>query len=337
VNRVHFWLIAALFAASCTSQPIVVAEIPVVNVTTAVTTPSTPINLTTIPATFTAVPPFANNTRQTPISTPSMTPPPTQTPQPTPTLQLPFGFRRTIGYSVQNRPINSYQFGDGPITILFVGGIHGGYEWNTILLAYELIDYIVAHPEFVPDEVTLFIIPSANPDGQYLITNHSGRFAVTDVPAATTSGRFNANTVDLNRNWDCQWSSAARWQNEIVAGGTEPFSEPETQALRDFIGEWEPTAVLFWHSAANGIFPGDCGQPFAPSVALANVFGDAAGYPVRANFTSYPVTGDASDWLATQGIASVTVELKTHDALDWEKNLAGVTAVLQHNTTAPQN
>ncbi|MFN2135269.1 MAG: LysM peptidoglycan-binding domain-containing protein, partial [Candidatus Promineifilaceae bacterium] len=33
-------------------------------------------------------------------------------------------------------PIVSYQLGDGETPLILIGGIHGGYEWNTILLAY---------------------------------------------------------------------------------------------------------------------------------------------------------------------------------------------------------
>jgi hypothetical protein len=212
--------------------------------------------------------------------------------------------------------------------------MHGGYEWNTIALAYEAIDYFRANPQAVPDEVTLTIIPSANPDGQFLVTGVDGRFAPGDVAEMTEEemldGRFNANGVDLNRNWDCLWRQSAYWRDQWVDGGTEPFSEPEAQALRDFLLEKKPTAVIFWHSAADGVFGARCGdEPFAPSVQLANVYGLASGYPVFEQFTAYPVTGDATDWLAREGIPAVTVELKTHEALDWAENLAGMTAVLE--------
>lgn len=40
--------------------------------------------------------------------------------------------------------------------------IHGGYEWNTVLLAYERIDNFTAHPREIPDSEILHIIPCAN-------------------------------------------------------------------------------------------------------------------------------------------------------------------------------
>ena len=48
--------------------------------------------------------------------------------------------RQIIGASVQGREIDSYTYGKGETHLMFVGGIHGGYEWNSVLLAYTFID-----------------------------------------------------------------------------------------------------------------------------------------------------------------------------------------------------
>jgi predicted deacylase len=235
-----------------------------------------------------------------------------------------------LGHSVQQRPIMAYRFGNGPTRLVFVGGIHGGYEWNTILLAYAAVDYLQANPEVVPAAVTVYIITSANPDGQYLATGVEGRFNAADVAGDTFAGRFNANGVDLNRNWDCNWTPEALWRNEPISGGPAPFSEPENRLLRDFLLQQQPAAVIFWHSAANGVFAAGCPNLYRPSRQLAEIYGRAAGYPVYDFFTSYAVTGDATDWLATQGIPAITVELISHQAIDWSKNRAGLTAVINH-------
>ena len=49
---------------------------------------------------------------------------------------------KVIGTSVQGRKIESYTYGNGETHIAFVGGIHGGYEWNSVLLAYQFVDYL---------------------------------------------------------------------------------------------------------------------------------------------------------------------------------------------------
>jgi hypothetical protein len=253
--------------------------------------------------------------------------PPTSTLRPTPTL-IPVAITETIGVSAGGRPIVSYQFKNGPNKIVFVGGIHGGYEWNSILLAYEAIDHFRRRLDEIPDSATLYIIPSANPDGQYAVTGLEGRFKPGDVISDTVPGRFNDNSVDLNRNWDCLWEPQGLWRERIVDAGSEPFSEPETVALRDFLLAQQPAAVVFWHSQADGVYGSGCGDVFLPALELAHVYGQAAGYVVHESFDEYAISGDSGDWLATQAIPAVTVELSTHEHTEFGQNLAGMLAVL---------
>jgi len=282
---------------------------------------------------------------EAPTVTPKATAEPTVTPAPsiTPTPRLTVtetrpaptataGFLETslVGESFNGLPINDYRIGRGEINIVLVGAIHGGYEWNTSLLAYETIDYFLANPEMLPPSITLHIIPAANPDGLYAVTNRVGRFTAGEVISDTVPGRLNGRNVDLNRNWDCLWAPTAIWRNTPVSGGEYPFSEPENQALRDFILALEPAIVLFWHSAANGVFAAGCPETHVPSYQLATIYGQAAGYPIYEGFYHYPITGDAGDWLAAQGIPTISVELETHESLDWEQNLAGLFALLDH-------
>jgi g-D-glutamyl-meso-diaminopimelate peptidase len=240
----------------------------------------------------------------------------------------------TLGFSGNNRPIERYTFGSGPAQIVFVGSIHGGYEWNTTVLAYQAIDYFAAFPDLVPETVTLHIIPTVNPDGIYRVTQKEGRISSNDIPSsdplAAFPGRFNANEVDLNRNWECNWSETALWRDQEISGGAAPFSEVENQVLRDFVTQPGIAAVIFWHSAAAIVSPGRCNEEaYEPANELAEVYSAAAGYPVQ-YFLAYEITGDASDWLATQDIPSIAVELTDHFDTEWPKNLAGILAVLAY-------
>ncbi len=234
-----------------------------------------------------------------------------------------------IGMSVLGRPIEVYTFGTGINTLILVGGIHGGYEWNTTVLAYELIDYLKANPNIVPTAVTLYIIPAANPDGIYIVTGKTGPITSTDVISKDNfPARFNARGVDLNRNWDCDWSPTAYWRDQPVSGGDSPFSEIENQILRDFIRQQgQVDVVLFWHSQATLVSPGSCRQDHPPSIEMATTFARAANYPLQ-GFSAYEITGDASDWLAKNDIPSFSVELTTHETTDWERNREGVLALL---------
>lgn len=261
------------------------------------------------------------------IDSPTMTETPLESgPELTPAPKSPAIF--SLGHSAEGRPIMAHQFNEGPQEIIVVGGIHGGYEWNTILLAYELIDYFNGNQGLIPETITLTIIPSANPDGQFLVTGKDGRFSPADVAADSTPGRFNANGVDLNRNWDCQWQPQATWRDQTVSAGTAPFSEPENVILRDLFLSRQPAAVIFLHSAANAIFAAGCPETHLESMLLAQTYGDASGYAVHEGFSSYPITGDAGDWLTTQHIPTMTVELIDHYATEFSRNLPGMLAVI---------
>lgn len=240
----------------------------------------------------------------------------------------------SIGTSVDGHDIMAYRYGTGDTELLFVGGIHGGYEWNTTAVAYELMDYLEAHPGVVPENVRVTVIPVLNPDGLDAVVGTTGRFSLADVPASETQtipGRFNGNTVDLNRNFDCDWQSEGVWQNRTVDGGTAAFSEPESQAVRDYVAAHRPDAVVVWYSAAGGVFASSCHNGVSPETsALANLYGQASGYPVYQEFDFYTITGDMVNWLAKNDIPAISVLLTNHRDTEWDKNKAGIEALFSH-------
>lgn len=255
------------------------------------------------------------------------------------TIPAPDPQKEVVGTSTQGRVIESYTFGTGETHILFVGGIHGGYEWNSVLLAYTFIDYLTEHPELIPKNVTVTVIPSANPDGLFAIIGKEGVFTLSDIPKDTGipgTGRFNAHEVDLNRNFDCKWKPESTWRGKVVSAGTQAFSEPESQAIRNVVLAQKPQAVIFWHSQANAVYASECENGILPNTLnLMNTYAKAAQYKAVDSFDAYPVTGDAEGWLASINIPAITVELATHETIEWEKNLAGVTAVLTQFSTSP--
>jgi len=254
-------------------------------------------------------------------------------PEPAPIVEPVSGpVEKTIGTSVQGRAIKSYTYGSGTTHLAFVGGIHGGYEWNSVLLAYQMMDHLAANPTLIPANQKVTIIPSANPDGVFKIIGKEGRFALADVPTGDQSvGRFNANGVDLNRNFDCKWQSEATWRGNKVGAGTAAFSEPEARAIRDFMLAEKPKAAIFWHSQANAVYASECTAGVLPETrAIMNAYATAAGYKAIDTFDAYPVTGDVEGWLASINIPAITVELSTHETIEWEKNLAGAKALFSH-------
>src|SRR5690606_34963315 len=71
----------------------------------------------------------------------------------------------TIGVSGQGRPITAVRIGNGPRKFVLLGNTHGGPEANTYRLVAALAEHFRAHPEEVPSSVSLYIVPTINPDG----------------------------------------------------------------------------------------------------------------------------------------------------------------------------
>ncbi len=238
---------------------------------------------------------------------------------------------KVIGKSVEGRNIEAYSYGSGDNHILFVGGVHGGYEWNSVVLAETVIKNIENGTLVIPESVTVSVIPNLNPDGVYAVLGMTGGFSTSEAlaiaPSAVAKGRFNANEVDLNRNFDCKWAPESTWRGAAVSAGTAAFSEPEAITLRDFVLEVKPSAVVFWHSQANNVYASECHEGVLPeTLSLMKAYATAGNYGAVESFDAYPITGDAEGWLASIGIPAVTVELETRDSIEWERNLAGINA-----------
>ncbi len=219
------------------------------------------------------------------------------------------------GRSFNGRPLAAYRLGYGSVRRALIGGLHGGYEWNTTVLMSQTLEYLVASPDSIPEELTLYIIPLANPDG-------------AAAGSDRVAGRMNGNGVDLNRNWDYRWQTTATHGVHPVGAGAFPFSEPETAALRDFILGRGIGAAIFYHSAAAEVYSG-AGTDTSGTVALAKALAAKTGYRYAPEgIPDQITTGNAIDWLTTQGITALEIELPTHADIDWEPNLKAILAFM---------
>jgi len=250
--------------------------------------------------------------------------PPTQSltlPTPTPRQSLPsptpqFHERRLLGYSQEGRPIVAHRFGWGKVKVALVGDIHGGTEENTYRLMVAIVSYYQKNPDQLSPQVTLWVIPTINPDGLAQET------------------RLNSRGVDLNRNADTDQDGCPEndWSPDIFhseehlrgGGGKYPFSEVETRILRDFLVDAQ--VVISYHSQAGLVLAGGCGE--GPSRQLAHLLAEATGYE-EAESIGYPVTGSIVDYLAFQGVAAAEVELTNKSETELERNLEGIEAVME--------
>lgn len=223
----------------------------------------------------------------------------------------------TVGYSVSGRPIEVYKFGNGEHEKMIVAGIHGGYEWNTIALADELIRHIYDNPEIIPNDVTLYIMRNMNPDG--------------DARDHGIDGRVNDHGVDLNRNfpanWVKEWDRTGCWVLTPTTGGPSPGSEPETRAVMYFLQSHNIETLISYHSAALGVFPG--GVPWEEdSKKFAKALGKATNYPYPPLDTGCVYTGTLADYAVERGITAVDMELSTHKFTDFEQNVKALEVLL---------
>lgn len=96
--------------------------------------------------------------------------------------------------------------------VLIVAGIHGDEQAAINGLFFMLDDYIrgnSSHLDFL-NNFTIHVVPCANPDGY------------------NNSTRLNANSVNINRNFDISWVQSSE-------SGTYAADQPETQAIQTWI------------------------------------------------------------------------------------------------------
>ncbi|MDQ2691056.1 MAG: hypothetical protein M3Y68_03410, partial [Chloroflexota bacterium] len=96
-----------------------------------------------------------------------------------------------------------------------------------------------------------------------------------------------------------------------------------------FIRHREIEALISYHSAALGVFPG--GVPWtADSKRLARALAEATGYPYPPVDTGCEYTGTLADWAVENGVgAAVDMELRNHRDIDFEENVKALQVFLE--------
>lgn len=203
---------------------------------------------------------------------------------------------KVIGYSVLGRPIIAYYYGSGPTTILFTGGIHGNEQSGKYLMQ-EWTYHLDSNAYKIPSDRRVVVVPNVNPDG------------------TATSTRYNANNVNLDRNFaSTDWQANIDSSSGIVigGGGTSPMSEPETKALANLTTNLQPRLEVSFH--AQGSLVGanqrgnsiDIGNLYAASVGYGSMIGNAE------ETMGYTITGEYEEWAGEQyGTPAILIELPT--------------------------
>lgn len=158
------------------------------------------------------------------------------------------------------------------------------------------------------DHTELYFVPCMNPDG-YIYNQ-------TTMPTGggmwRKNRRDNSNGtlgVDLNRNYGHLWgyddSGSSPNPNAATYRGSAPFSEPETQALRDFCLTHHFSVALNYHTYGNLLIYPWSHLPSSPTpdhdwfthTANQLTWHNRFKYGTSNETVGYLTNGDANDWL----------------------------------------
>jgi len=246
----------------------------------------------------------------------------------------------TIGTSIEGRVIVALKVSDNvdldedePEVLIM--GCHHARELMSVEVPIYLARYLLENystssqvTELV-DEREIWIAPMINPDGHvYVQYNHAGDWWTWWRKNRRNNGDGSYG-VDLNRNYGYMWGyddvGSSPDPGSVVYRGTGPFSEPETQAVRDFCAARQFSVALSYHSYGELIlFPWGYAPIYTDDhelfVALSDSLKRGNDYTPgnTAMGTIYVTNGDSDDWAygdttAKNRIFSLTVELNTYE------------------------
>ncbi len=198
----------------------------------------------------------------------------------------------SVGTSVQGRAIYAYYFGTGSKKIVFFGSMHGT-ESNTKTLLFNWIDELEANNTKIPSDKTIIVVPTFNPDGNANRT------------------RFNANGVDLNRNFPSStWTAGTYFLSGYYpfGGGTSPLSEPESTAIKNLVSNQSPYLTVSYHAAAGYVIPSNTSYAISMGHTYSNMSGYSYVAPGASGAFTYDITGTFEEWMEEQGKNVLVVE-----------------------------
>lgn len=250
------------------------------------------------------------------------------------TLRPDLASKLDLGTSLEGRTIFGLRItgpGDaaGRPGLLFNGCQHAR-EWISVMVPVYVADRLVrdydtdAAVQALVDSAVFYIVPIVNPDGYQYSWDEDRLWRKNRRPNG--GGSFG---VDNNRNWGYQWgldSGSSSNPNSQVYRGPAPFSEPETQRMRDFIvAHPDILAHIDFHSYSQLVLspwgyvaaapPSPHDATFdalnqAMAAAMFDLHGQTyVGGPIGS--TLYLASGGSVDWSwGDRGIFAWTIELR---------------------------
>ncbi len=232
---------------------------------------------------------------------------------------------QSVGSSIQGRPIYMLKISDNVALDeeepeVLIMGCHHAREIMSVeiplLFAQYLLTNYGSNPEVTAlvDTREIFIVPMVNPDGHVYVQHHH------EAPwfqwwrknrRDNGDGTFG---VDPNRNYSYKWGYDNIGSSPVTSSwtyrGTGPFSEPETQAIRDFCQSRHIALALSYHSYGEMLlYPWGYYHGYTTQHELCKALGDTLtdfnGYAPGnvATGVIYLTNGTTDDWAYGDSIA----------------------------------
>ncbi len=221
----------------------------------------------------------------------------------------------SVGTSIEGRDLWVMKLSDNPDVDedepeVFYNGLHHAREPVSAELLLYTIDYLTdnygSDPEVtdILDGRELYFLPVVNPDG----------YVYNETTSPDGGGMWRKNRrdngdgtygVDPNRNYGYMWGydnlGSSPYTSAVDYRGTGPFSEPEIQAVRDFVESREFTIIMNYHSYSNlFLYPWGYDQIYTPDNLYFKAIADSAtsfnGYAPSPGWGLYVTNGASDDW-----------------------------------------
>jgi hypothetical protein len=222
-----------------------------------------------------------------------------------------------IGTSIQGRPIYAVKISDNPNVnenepqVQLNALIHAREPQAMMTIMYYmyyLLENYGTDPEvtYLVNNREIYFIPCINPDGYEYNrqTNPSGGGMWRKNRRLNSDNSYG---VDLNRNFGYMWginnTGSSGTPSSDTYRGTAPFSEPETQAIRDFTNTKSFKTTLNYHTYSNLLlYPwGYVSTPTPDNAIFVEYSTDMVAYNGYENgqppIILYDVNGSSDDWM----------------------------------------
>ncbi len=176
--------------------------------------------------------------------------------------------------------------------------------WQLNFLSWLLENYgIDDDATEILDGREIWFLPVFNPDGYEYNrqTNPNGG-------GMWRKNRRSGGGVDLNRNWGYMWGydddGSSPYSSDETYRGPAAFSEPETQAVRDFITGRDFSFIINAHTYGNWwLYPYGYDDIYTPDQSIFSAIGDSVETLTGGDYRPgtaweclYNTNGDANDW-----------------------------------------